>query len=208
MTMPSNGDVPGSRAQRPVQELRRPAGRARRHAQDHAGRPQGHHRPERRRQDDAVQPDHRHLSGDVGQGPAVRPGRHQLAEPPAHRARHGAHVPGHQPVSETDRARQRAAGDRGPAAVEIRDVALPVVVPRRLRQGPSSARTSRLPRPQGRRGSQSFARRAAPARDRARPRQRSEDPAARRAGRRPVLGRIHRDDRVPDEARSQLSRSS
>ena len=31
--------------------------------QDHAGRPQGHHRPERRRQDHAVQPDHRHLSG-------------------------------------------------------------------------------------------------------------------------------------------------
>ncbi len=31
-----------------------------------------------------------------------------VAEPPAHRARHGAHVPGHQPVSETHRARQRA----------------------------------------------------------------------------------------------------
>ena len=32
-----------------------------------------------------------------------------LAEPPAHRARHGAHVSGHQPVSAADGARQRAA---------------------------------------------------------------------------------------------------
>ena len=37
--------------------------------------------------------------GHLRTGAAVRPGRHRLAEPPAHRARHGAHVPGHQPVS-------------------------------------------------------------------------------------------------------------
>ena len=140
---------PGSRTQSLVQELRRPAGHARRHAAHHAGRPQGHHRPERRRQDHAVQPHYRHLSGDVRTSYSVRPGRHQLAEPPAHRARHGAHLPGHQPVPEIDRARQRAAGDQGPAAVEIRDVALFVLLQRGLRQGLSSARTSRLPRPQG-----------------------------------------------------------
>ena len=40
---------------------------------------------------------------------------------------------------QADRARQRAAGDQGPAAVEIRDVALPVVLSRRLRQGASAA---------------------------------------------------------------------
>ena len=119
---------------------------------DHAGRPQGHHRPERRRQDHAVQSHHRHLPGDVRPGAAVRPGRHRLAEPPPHRARHGAHVPGHQPVPEIDRARQRAAGDQGPAAVEIRDVALPVVVQGRLRQGLSicsnrpASSTARTPR--------------------------------------------------------------
>ena len=37
--------------------------------------------------------------GDLGQRAAVRPGRDPMAEPPAHRARHGAHLPGHQPVS-------------------------------------------------------------------------------------------------------------
>ena len=141
--------------------------------------------------------------GDVGTGAAVRPGRHRLAEPPAHRAGHGAHLPDHQPVSAADRARQRAAGDQGPAAVEIRDVALPVVVPRRLRQGPSAAGAGRLPGPQGHRGALPVARRAAPARDRARARQRPEDPAARRAGRRPVVGRVGRDDEVSDAARSQ-----
>ena len=104
---------------------------------------------------------------------------------------------------ELDGARQRAAGDQGPAALEIRDVALPVVVQRGLRQGASAAGAGDLPRPQGRRGAQSVARRAAPARDRARPRQRSENSAARRAGRRPVVGRVDRDGRVPDEARSQ-----
>ena len=41
---------------------------------------------------------------------------------------------------ELDRARQRAAGDQGPPALEIRDVALSVVLPRRLRQGLSAAR--------------------------------------------------------------------
>ncbi len=35
----------------------------------------------------------------AGQYHSVRAGRDQLAEPPAHRARHGAHVPGHQSVS-------------------------------------------------------------------------------------------------------------
>ena len=37
----------------------------------------------------------------------------ELAEPPAHRAGHGAHVPDHQPVSEAHGSRQRAAGDPG-----------------------------------------------------------------------------------------------
>ncbi len=190
-----------SRIERPVQEFRRPASRARRHAQNHAGRPQGHHRPERRRKDHAVQCDNRNLPGDRRQHHAVRTGRDQLAEPPAHRARHGAHVPGHEPVSEIDRARQCAAGDQGPAAVEIRDVAVFVVVQRRLRQGLSTARKRRIPRPQGCRSSQSVARRAAPARDCSGPGQRSENSSAGRAGRRSVLGRIHRDGRVPDEAR-------
>ena len=104
---------------------------------------------------------------------------------------------------QADRARQRAAGDQGPAPVEIRDVALPVVVPRRLRQGAPAARTSRLHGSQGHRSSLPFARRAAPARDRSRARQRSENTAARRAGRRTVVGRVGRDDEVPDEARSE-----
>ena len=34
---------------------------------DHAGRPPGHHRPERRRQDHAVQSDHRHFPATSGQ---------------------------------------------------------------------------------------------------------------------------------------------
>ena len=83
---PANGGQPVLELKGLSQELRRPARRARRHAQDHARRPQGHHRPERRRQDDAVQPDHRDIPGDVGTGAAVRPGRDEMAEPPAHRA--------------------------------------------------------------------------------------------------------------------------
>jgi ABC-type branched-subunit amino acid transport system ATPase component len=48
------------------------------------------------------------------------------------RAGHGAHVPSHQPVPEAVGARQRAAGDQGPARLEIRDVAISVFLSRRL----------------------------------------------------------------------------
>ena len=162
---------------------------------DHAGRPQGHHRPERRRQDHAVQSDHRHLSGDA---PArcccsarTSPAGRATAAP-----RSAWRAPSRSPACfRADRARQRAAGDQGAAAVEIRDVALHVVVPRGLRQGASAARAGGLPRPQGHRGAQPVARRAAPARDRARARQRPENSSARRAGRRPVVGRVGRDGR-------------
>ena len=66
---------------------------------------------------------------------------------------------------------------------------------------------ARFPGPQGHRGPLSLARRATPARDRARPRERSENPAARRAGRRPVLRRIGGDGGIPHAARSRTSRS-
>ena len=63
------------------------------------------------------------LPADLRAGAAVRPGHHGLGEPPAHGAGHGAHVSGHEPVSEADGARQRAAGDHGPAHDQVRDVA-------------------------------------------------------------------------------------
>src|SRR6516164_495103 len=190
-----------ARAEKPVEELRRVARGARRLAHAHASRPQGHHRTERRRQDHAVQSHHRNFPADVRAGAAGRPRCHLVAEPPAHRARHGAHVSDHQPVSEAHRARQCAAGDPGPARVEIRDVAISVVLPRGIRQGAWPTRARGVPRPQGHGGAPSLARRAASARDRAGARRRSAHSAARRAGRRPLLGRVGGDGAVPPAPR-------
>ncbi len=144
----------------------------------------------------------------VGPSAAVRPGRHRLAEPPPHRARHGAHLPGHQPVPAPDRARQRAAGDQGAAAVEVRDVAIHVVVPRGLRQGAPAARTGGLHGPREHRSKIPFARRTTAVRDRTWAGERPEDPSSRRTGGRSVLGRIRRDDQVPDGDSTRISRSS
>ncbi len=179
---PNRRPAASARAERPVEVVRRAAGRARRVADDHARRAQSDHRSQWRRQDDAVQSHQRHFPGDVRANPAVRPGRDRLAELPPRHARHGADLPGHQPVSETDRARQCALGDQGPARVEIRDVAIFNVLSRGLRQGSRFSGTRRLHRSQRPRGTQSFAWRAAPARNRAGPGRRSGHPVARRAG--------------------------
>ena len=126
-----------------------------------------------------------------------------LAEPPAHGARHGAHLSGDQPVPAPDRARQRAAGDQGAAAVEVRDVAVHVVVPRGLRQGAPAARTGGLHGPREHRSTLPFARRTTAVRDRAWAGERPEDPSSRRTGGGSVLGRIRRDDQVLDGARPE-----
>ena len=140
----------------------------------------------------------------VGPGAAVRPGRDALAEPPAHRARHGAHVPGDKPFSKAVGARQRAAGDQGPPRLEIRDVAAscrPIATS-------TTRRTScwRAPR--------FLIRKDTEVRYLSHGEQRqleivvglASDPdilAARRAGCRPVIGRVGGDGEVPARARPQ-----
>jgi len=82
------------------------------------------------RKDDALQRHHGHPACDIRPGAVVWSERHALAEPPADRARHGADVPDHEPFSEADGVRQRAAGHRGPAQDEVRDVAAAFLLPR------------------------------------------------------------------------------
>ena len=204
----ASGGEPVLELQGPVEELRRPARRARRHAQDHARRPQGHHRSERRRQDHAVQSDHRNISRrrrarcccSAGTSPAW-PSHRRTALGMARTFQITSLFPKLTVLDNVLLAIQ------GPAAVEIRDVAVHVVVSRRLRQGARAAGARPLHGPQGHRGPLPVARRAAPARDRAWPRQRPENPAARRAGRRPVVRRIRRDGGVPAWGSTPIWRS-
>src|SRR5262249_16162223 len=165
------------RAAGPVQKLWRTARGARRHAYGHARRAQGDHRAQRRRQDDSVQSDYWNPPGYFRTSHVVRSGRDEVAEPSPHGVGNGAHIPNHQPVPEAHGSRQRALGNSRPAAVEICDVALSLLVSRVVRQGLWPLGTRTIPGPKGYRGSLPVARRAAAARDRDWSRQRPADSA-------------------------------